>query len=365
MRRQFLLCCWLLVAPSLTSAEPGPVTKPLHLLADLRTHHLSTMAARPADRLGWRVGVSGGYASNPLQTGSGHLISRRVMALVQGAWVIDRHFDLGVVLPVTLFQEGDLAGSDVANFQIKDTWGVGDLRLMPRAILYAAEDGAGLSIAAAVDLQVPTGDQADYRGSGWRAEPKLALGYGLGAVNLGGNVGYRFQADQAWQNYEANEVLTWSAAGEISVGASVWLVPEISGETAVVNVEIDQTRPIDAGLGVKWMTDRLTILAGYSHPIQGAIGVPDWRAFVGFSLQAAAPTAAPVVDLDLDQDGIPNDVDRCPSIPETINGDRDQDGCPDLDTDQDGLPDARDVCPNQAEDLDGVEDGDGCPDTRR
>jgi len=41
---------------------------------------------------------------------------------------------------------------------------------------------------------------------------------------------------------------------------------------------------------------------------------------------AATPTPPP----DFDGDGIPDDRDACPTRPETVNGFRDGDGCPDV-----------------------------------
>ena len=57
-------------------------------------------------------------------------------------------------------------------------------------------------------------------------------------------------------------------------------------------------------------------------------------------------------------------ADKCPLIPEDIDGFEDQDGCPDKDNDQDGIVDARDRCPDQPENIDGIEDEDGCPEER-
>jgi outer membrane protein OmpA-like peptidoglycan-associated protein len=65
---------------------------------------------------------------------------------------------------------------------------------------------------------------------------------------------------------------------------------------------------------------------------------------------------------DLDNDGIPDSIDKCPNIPEDKDGFEDNDGCPDYDNDKDGIPDSVDQCPNAAEDFDGFEDADGCPD---
>jgi OmpA-OmpF porin, OOP family len=65
---------------------------------------------------------------------------------------------------------------------------------------------------------------------------------------------------------------------------------------------------------------------------------------------------------DLDGDGILDNVDKCPRIPEDKDGFQDEDGCPDDDNDQDGITDKLDKCPNDPEDRDGFEDSDGCPD---
>ena len=65
---------------------------------------------------------------------------------------------------------------------------------------------------------------------------------------------------------------------------------------------------------------------------------------------------------DQDGDGIPDDVDRCPRVPEDRDGYQDEDGCPDDDNDADGIADKIDKCPNEPEDRDGFEDADGCPD---
>jgi len=65
---------------------------------------------------------------------------------------------------------------------------------------------------------------------------------------------------------------------------------------------------------------------------------------------------------DRDGDGVPDDVDQCPDVPEDRDGFQDEDGCPDYDNDRDGVYDTQDECPNEAEDRDGFQDMDGCPD---
>ncbi|MFO0618779.1 MAG: OmpA family protein [Polyangiaceae bacterium] len=48
---------------------------------------------------------------------------------------------------------------------------------------------------------------------------------------------------------------------------------------------------------------------------------------------------------DSDGDGIKNDIDRCPDVPEDEDGIMDGDGCPEKDADGDGAPDVCDKCP--------------------
>lgn len=69
-----------------------------------------------------------------------------------------------------------------------------------------------------------------------------------------------------------------------------------------------------------------------------------------------APTGCP--DKDPDHDCVPVPLDKCPDQPGLPT-----DGCPDPDPDHDGITGEKDKCPNQPETVNGFEDDDGCPDT--
>lgn len=70
-------------------------------------------------------------------------------------------------------------------------------------------------------------------------------------------------------------------------------------------------------------------------------------------------------DPDTDGDGIVDSKDACELLAEDKDGYLDDDGCPDVDNDLDGIVDERDgengSCKNNPEDPDGFEDADGCP----
>ena len=111
-----------------------------------------------------------------------------------------------------------------------------------------------------------------------------------------------------------------------------------------------------------------------------------WSAFVLVACGANQVGARQGLSPDTDEDGIANADDACPAAPEDLDGHQDQDGCPDCDHDVqwmacvfeeaaencpgataedhdgDGVANEIDLCPEIPEDDDGFEDEDGCPD---
>ena len=108
---------------------------------------------------------------------------------------------------------------------------------------------------------------------------------------------------------------------------------------------IDGALAIRAGLDM-WIAPNLLLKRDrYEH----------FTATIGFTYSYGG-------DRDVDQDGIPNVKDRCPTMKEDMDDFQDKDGCPELDNDEDGIKDKEDKCPDEAEDKDEDRDDDGCPD---
>lgn len=111
-----------------------------------------------------------------------------------------------------------------------------------------------------------------------------------------------------------------------------------------------------------------------TDPMFNSPGFPDFNYFVksvssckskgenGTDIGLITEKMVEVMGTDKDGDGIPDDIDQCPDVPEDKDGFEDEDGCPDYDNDKDGIYDTQDECPNDPEDRDGFEDTDGCPD---
>jgi OOP family OmpA-OmpF porin len=117
----------------------------------------------------------------------------------------------------------------------------------------------------------------------------------------------------------------------------------------------DNYQPLEAILGAKVYLARNSFLS-----IGGGMGLlpdeganPDARAFIGIVFE---PNIG-----DRDGDGLKDDVDECPAVPEDFDDFEDEDGCPEADNDRDGIPDVDDRCPDNPEDKDDFEDEDGCP----
>lgn len=140
-------------------------------------------------------------------------------------------------------------------------------------------------------------------------------------------------------------------------------------------IEYDVEGRMKLPLGNFVGTDRWFLGAGAGSRTFNAYGSPDFRIVVllGSYWPIADTNPAQTGRLrvresirssmkDTDGDGIPDDIDACPEVPEDHRDPDPSDGCPaPSDRDGDGIPDNYDQCPDQPEDKDGIDDSDGCP----
>ncbi|MBL93421.1 MAG: hypothetical protein CMH56_16595 [Myxococcales bacterium] len=260
---------------------------------------------------------------------------------------------LGVYLPLTLFQNGEFPGLKVGEVA---PVGFNDMRLgikgkipLPKSQPY--------ELAVMSDVIIPSGNEKAYMGmagAGWRndviAEYSLA---GFGAVL---NIGYQIQPTTEIYNIVDDDKLFYG------LGGYARLLGELDA-VATLNGWISATRPfysatengLEFMVGLRYRYEKPWLFeASTGLPVSSAYGVPVSRVSLGASYTY-------LLDLDRDDDGIPDYEDTCPDEPEDMDGMEDEDGCPDLDTDGDGLKDELDGCPEEAEDKDDFEDEDGCP----
>ena len=163
--------------------------------------------------------------------------------------------------------------------------------------------------------------------------------------------------------YFVGNEFTYGGGVLIMLGDDQFMISaEAFGRTAA-NSTVDfwtkNETPVEVLGGFKWLPDfGFTLGVGGSAGVTAGYGAPDWRVFGMLGYTMPADKKAP----DADGDGIPDELDKCPTEAEDFDDFQDEDGCPDLDNDGDGILDVDDKCPNDPEDMDGFEDEDGCPD---
>ncbi len=297
-----------------------------------------------------------------------------------------------VALPIAAYQ---VTGEDPAKYQVGgglDAKKVSthDLRLDSRVKLHES-DNRKFRLGFGGALFVKTGDPQSYtsddQSSGFVYG---STEYDFGKFIISGMVGPHFRPNRSIGGANGalflGSELRWALGayvplrdGRIRLGAELW------GTTGLKKVEGHSTFFTQRNTDIEWLAQaRFAIgekqhtwaMAGAGTRLMTGYGAPDVRVLVSighwFMLSDKEPpspdrkvTVVPDVDdyaKDTDGDGYPDDIDKCPTIPEDGKQPEPTDGCPaGSDRDGDGIPDAADACPDVPEDKDGVEDTDGCP----
>jgi outer membrane protein OmpA-like peptidoglycan-associated protein len=330
------------------------------------------------DQWGWDAGLVLGYehlplfSINPTTQLANDLVKDRFTANAIGSIALLNWLQIGIDVPVVLYQSGDnLSGA-----------GFGDVILQPKVRLMRQMDGAPLDIAVMAPFTLPTGQYTAYTGDPTTSiTPGIAISRRWGTVRIAGNLGHKFRSTVSIPHltigdeliYRAGVANTYEAIPDhpIDLGLSFSGASDTSalfdqpGQLQFVgtgpNVPSPHHQEIMATASVRaW--GPLDVFVGLGHALGLAAsdvqpapssgwGVPDWRALVGVR-------ASERPEFDYDGDGLTGADDHCPKVAGPVENH----GCPDVDSDGDGIVDRLDKCPNQPEDKDGFEDSDGCPD---
>jgi len=305
----------------------------------------------------WEFGAFLNYARNPLVVLNGNgdvtrkLVSGHAGLDLFASVTLAKPFAIGLDVPLYLAQTGTYDPS---------FGGLGDMRLVPKVRLLDDRDAVGLAIAAEIRLPTHTGD---YSGGARNVTfiPKAILDHRfLSGVHIGFNLGAVVREKTQLANVSAGSELAYAAAlgyrfggfeGKTEIGV------ELDGGVGFTQSDAEEL-PLEAFLFLRHNpSEEWEIIGGPGIGMIAGYGVPTFRLFAGVRY---TPTAH-----DADGDGIADDEDQCPNVPEDRDGDADGDGCPeeDADDDHDGVPNKTDQCPVAKETINGVQDDDGCPDT--
>jgi outer membrane protein OmpA-like peptidoglycan-associated protein len=278
--------------------------------------------------------------------------------------------DVGLVMPIVFHQQaGELISEGGGNFTAFTT---GDLRLVPKFRILDPEEMKGFGLAIIAPIHLPTGDAGSYNSEGVvRIEPRLVLDFQYKGFVAAVNLGYQPRNRRDMLNFENTDVFRWGVGLEAPIiEDQLSAVATVFGSVPVgadVSISEGRTMPIEALGGVQaYFAEDFVVNAGAGAGLTSGVGAPDWRIFASVGYVPRRKIVR-----DLDGDGILDDVDACPEVPEDFDGFQDEDGCPELDNDNDGVPDTADGAPDSTgygacrdlpEDFDGFQDADGCPD---
>jgi OOP family OmpA-OmpF porin len=275
---------------------------------------------------------------------------------------------LGLVLPIVVFQSSEEIGPVRTLFAgaFPPEQALGDLTLAGKYAFLPPGELGGFGLGVVGRLTLPTGLRQGTMGEGAvTAETRLLAELGLAAVKLQATAGVKVRPIH--RTFGGN---TWGE--ELPWGAAILLKPQIFGVDEkgrwALGVETHGSLPLApsapfsnatltpayAGGTVRFTPGAINLLFGAEAALSRAAGAPPVRAVIQIGYVPRSH--------DKDKDGVDDEVDDCPGLPEDRDGFQDTDGCPELDNDDDGVLDPDDKCPTQKEDADGDRDEDGCPD---
>lgn len=317
----------------------------------------------------WSAGLYVHYARNQLvlfqdRLQVGEVVGHRLSADFVGSIGFFKWLEMGLVLPVTMYQTGnlDLPTGKIAKGGLRD----------PRVNLkftVARQEQIGLfNVAIVPEISLPLGDDGSFLGDGnITFRPALLIDRRfdvLWGLHLGGAIGAHIRPRSEVGNIEVDDELFYRLG--LGVGlpnffeAHPEVIGEINGNTGTKSFfKESELNPVSPTLALKMYFDiepghQLVTTSGVTVGATRGYGSPDVQVFLGAAYRRWLS--------DRDGDGIFDDDDFCPDDPEDKDEFEDSDGCPDPDNDKDGIPDVSDRCPLDPEDIDGFEDLDGCPD---
>jgi OOP family OmpA-OmpF porin len=359
-----------------------------------------------------------GFSLNPLRTSdithaaaaasSAEVITTQLSTYMSGGFELFDRLTLGLTFPIAWEQSGSLPqyqngvfqGAAVTAFATNGP-AVGDMRLDARFVILRNQDRSW-ALGAQLGVFVPTGSVTNFGGDGpgLEALPMVTAEWTpRHFVTLVANTGIHFRQENSINDPAGKfgprdglgigDEWRWAVGallplknGTYRLGATIFGQTGITSDSTTGPTAFTrQNTPIEWNLEgrmrfpkagwERWFAGasvgsllapgygapdlRVVALVGTYFPIEDTHPhSPDARVRIRESIRSSAK--------DTDGDGIPDDVDACPTEPEDHKEPDPLDGCPaPSDRDGDGIPDEFDKCPDQAEDKDGIDDEDGCP----
>ncbi|TVR02788.1 MAG: hypothetical protein EA398_06965 [Deltaproteobacteria bacterium] len=321
-----------LTLPTGSASAEGFDLQQFHPMPDQRNNYFGTASATVAPHLAWSAMALFNYANDPLVLRDAD--GERIESLVSQTGTLHLLFslglldvlELGVDLPMIALQDGTAFPN--GGLALEDSsFGLGDLRLVPKVRLFSTQEhplDSGVALALLVDLHLPTGDEDSLQGGDFRVGPRLAFDVNFGGPRIGANFGYLYRPGTALENVTVDDTLGWSVAGEVPVSEAFRLTGEVFGRFTPSADGINRSdSPTEFLAGGKADVGHFLLVAGAGAGLINGYGTPDWRAFIG--LGAATPRTRPEPLPEPEPEPEPEPDCRtatvatdCPDVPATV-----------------------------------------------
>ena len=385
IRRTSTLALGALLGLSSVAAEASAQSVTLDQFRTAESPRDGFAVSRPTvlPHLGWAAQLTLDYAFNPLvyETSLGSSGTEQY-SVVKNQLVGTAMFGFGLFdrltiyagLPVNLVMRGD--NPPLASLPAADGTTVGD-PLFGVRVRILGDGHSRFTLGAQAALSFPLAQAVDsseqYSGEATVAFlPRVMGELNWDRIRLNLQVGARIRGVTQVETLEVGQELTYGAGLAYHVVEDkLDVLAEAYGSFNMGNDRTfnRQNTPLEAIAGFKWFPNQCWVVgAAAGTGLLRGYGSPDFRGvasvgYVGGSDCNPAPAAPPPpADDDLDDDGIVDASDACPTDPEDHDRFEDENGCPDPDNDQDQVLDVNDGAPNDPEDRDGFQDEDGVPD---
>ena len=326
------------------------------------------------------VGVTADFSRNALvprlATGRGDItpiIGNALLGHVDLAGSLFDRVVLSGTLPVTFLETGRT--EPVSQLGPLQGVGVGDPRVGAMVRLVGQADVDPFSLHLGADLWIPIGAQATHQGdTGFRLRPRVVMAGAFGVARWSFEGGFLFRQYASFGPPGLGMTAASEAQGGLALGLSLFndslfIGPEsqfamqVVGENALslngMNLEV----LVGAHLLI---ADTILLGVAGGTGFLGASGTPDLRAIARLSWAPRKSTTVTTVEPPpFDETACPENTRRTPAG--CVSGDGTLmlagPAGPGGDSDNDGVPDGADRCPFEPETKNGVRDLDGCPES--
>lgn len=296
------LVCLLLVSQTAVAGD-GFEPRQFHPMPDQSVNFFGTASAEVPEHRDWSASMMLDYGRNPLvwRDEQGErvesLVSHQGLAHLMVSGGALGVFELGLDLPVVFSQSGAAVdGVELRGDQ--SSFGLGDMRLVPKFQLFSTredEGASGVATALIMDLHLPTGNAEQLQGGDFRAGPRFAVDAVVGDVHTGLNLGYRYRSQTEVGNLDVRDTFGWNLGVEVPVTDEWAATGEVFGR---LTTAADETRrreaPTELLVGGKYRhDDDLLFSLGGGPGLVNGYGTPDWRMFASVSWTSSDPPPDP------------------------------------------------------------------------